>query len=102
MKTLTAIVLTVVLTASLLTGCGCTNRNMDNKTEPTVLPTNEEIWNTTTATTIPSTAVTEPTLNTTHETLDNATNSTDTTGNTTTATEDTMTSRAKRMLPDMR
>ena len=102
MKTLMAIVLTVVLTASLLTGCGCTNRNMDNKTEPTVLPTNEEIWNTTTATTIPSTAATEPTLNTTHETLDNTTVSTDGTDNTTATTEDTMSNRARRMLPDMR
>lgn len=100
MKTLMAIVLTVVLTASLLTGCGCTNRNMDNKTEPTVLPTNEEIWNTTAAT-IPSTTATEPTLNTTHETLDNTTGSTDGTDNTTATTEDTMSNRARRMLPDM-
>ena len=50
MKTLATIALTLVLTASLLVGCGCTNRN-DNTPAPTVLPTNEELWDTTEATT---------------------------------------------------
>ena len=76
MKTLLAIVMTVVLTAALLTGCGCTNRNMETTPEPTVLPTNEEIWNTTETTRAPTYS--------------------------TTPTEDTVGSRARRMIPDMR
>ena len=101
MKTLLSIVMTVVLTAALLTGCGCTNRNMETTPEPTVLPTNEEIWNTTEATRSPTVTTTEPTVNTTLETRDNVTNSTETTG-TTTPTEDPLDSRARRMIPDMR
>lgn len=104
MKTLLAIVMTVVLTAALLTGCGCTNRNMETTPEPTVLPTNEEIWNTTEATRSPTVTTTEPTVNTTLETRDNVTGSTGTTESTgtTTPTEDTVGSRARRMIPDMR
>ena len=105
MKTILAIVMTVVLTAALLTGCGCTNRNIETTTEPTVLPTNEEMWNTTEATRTPTHATTAPTENTTTETRDNATVSpTETTGHTadTTPTEDTVESRARRMIPDMR
>ena len=47
MKTFVTFALVLVLTASLLVGCGCTNRNMDSTSAPTVLPTNEEIWNST-------------------------------------------------------
>ena len=46
MKTFLTLALTLVLTASLFVGCGCTNQKMDS-TNPTVLPTNEEIWNST-------------------------------------------------------
>lgn len=102
MKTLLAIVLTVVLTASLLTGCGCTNRNVETTAEPTVLPTNEEIWNTTAPTVTSGTAATEPTVNTTYETQDSTTNPGETTGNSTTPTDNTTAGRARRMLPDMR
>ena len=42
MKTFLTLALTLVLTASLFVGCGCTNRNIDNTSAPTVLPTNEE------------------------------------------------------------
>ena len=103
MKSLFAIVMTIVLTAALLTGCGCTNRNIENTSDPTVLPTNEEIWNTT-ETTVPITTTTEPTMNTTHETRDNTTASTENSGNTgdTTPTDDNMASRARRIMPDMR
>ena len=51
MKTFVSLALTLVLTASLLVGCGCTNQNMDSPSAPTVLPTNEEIWNSTETTT---------------------------------------------------
>ena len=51
MKTLVTLALTLVLTASLLVGCGCTNRNSDNTSAPTVLPTNEELWDSTETTT---------------------------------------------------
>lgn len=104
MKTLLAIVMTVVLTAALLTGCGCTNRNMETTPEPTVLPTNEEIWNTTETTRAPTYSTTEPTVNTTLETRDSVTSSTESTETTgtTTPTEDTIGNRARRMIPDMR
>ena len=61
MKTYAFLALTIVLTAALLVGCGCTNQNKDNTSAPTVLPTNEEIWDSTTSTTQ---ATTENTLNT--------------------------------------
>jgi len=51
MKTLATLAITLVLTASLLVGCGCTNRNSDNTSAPTVLPTNEELWDSTETTT---------------------------------------------------
>ena len=105
MKTLLTIAMALVLTAALLTGCGCTNRNMETTPEPTVLPTNEEIWNSTETTAHPTTRATEPTMNTTHETRDNTTGSTDNTdpsATATTPTDDTLTGRARRMLPDMR
>ena len=65
MKTLLSIMLVLVLTASLLVGCGCTNQKMDNTSAPTVLPTNEEIWDTTETTR----TTTEATTNTTHSTI---------------------------------
>ena len=51
MKTFVTLALTLVLAAAMLVGCGCTNRNTDNTSAPTVLPTNEELWNTTESTT---------------------------------------------------
>ena len=51
MKTFVTLALTLVLTAATLVGCGCTNRNSNNTSAPTVLPTNEELWNTTESTT---------------------------------------------------
>ena len=63
MKPFAIFALTLILTAATLVGCGCTNQNMDTDTMPTVLPTNEEIWNstettihdTTGSTTVPAT-----------------------------------------------
>ena len=58
MKTFVSLALTLVLTAATLVGCGCTNRNMENTSAPTVLPTNEEIWNSTESTTRQTTQAT--------------------------------------------
>jgi cytoskeletal protein RodZ len=77
MKTFVALVLTLVLTAATLVGCGCTNQNMDNTSAPTVLPTNEEIWNSTESTTRSTTESTRMT-----ETTEATTESTNTTGST--------------------
>ena len=67
MKRYVYLTLALVLTASMLVGCGCTNKKSSNTSAPTVLPTNEEVWNTTestaratTASTIPSSTATEP------------------------------------------
>ena len=70
MKKYVSLVLCLVLTASLFVGCGCTNRKMDDPTTPTVLPTNEEVWDTTAPATRPTAApesrpTTEPTRATT-------------------------------------
>ena len=75
MKTFVALALTLVLTAATLVGCGCTNQNMDNTSAPTVLPTNEEIWNSTESTTRSTTESTRMT-----ETTESTTESTNTTG----------------------
>ena len=105
MKTLLALALTVVLTASLLTGCGCTNKNIDKTPEPTVLPTNEEIWNTTETTVNPTVSTaTDPTRNTTDETANTIPGTTDETDNTidTAPTDDSLSGRARRMMPDIK
>lgn len=102
--------LALVLTAATLVGCGCTNQNMDNATNPTVLPTNEEIWNstesttryTTEATTTPST--TNPGMDTTRETIDNGNGGIDDTLNPTDTdpTNSTVEGRARSMMPGIR
>lgn len=105
MKTPAAIVLTFVLTASLLVGCGCTNRKIENTSAPTVLPTNEEIWNTTEETTRFTTqATTEPVQNTTRPTIDNGNGGIDDSLNTmdTAPTETSPEGRIRRMMPDNR
>ena len=105
MKSLFVIVLTLVLTAAMFTGCGCTNRNIETTAEPTVLPTNEEIWNTTESTKNPTVGTaTDPTRNTTQETMDPIPGTTGNTGSTTdpTTTDEQPASRSRRMMPDMR
>lgn len=52
MKSFASLFMTLVLTAGMLTGCGCTNRNADMTTPTTLLPTTE-------ATTMPTTQATE-------------------------------------------
>ena len=111
MKTLATIALTLVLTASLLVGCGCTNRN-NNDTAPTVLPTNEELWESTEATTRATTESTTAPMTT--ESTMGATGGMDTTTETggimdggimegttgtTDGTEGALSRRARRMMP---
>ena len=64
MKKILSIVLTLVLTAALFTGCGCTNQNRPEASTPTGMT--EPIQ--TTIPTLPSTApTTRPTVPTTEE-----------------------------------
>ena len=98
MKKYTILTLTLVLTAVLLMGCGCTNQDMGTNSVPTVLPTNEEVQPTTRetsrptteATTMPSTAATAPS-----ETIDRGNGPIDSTTGT-----DTTENGANRMLPN--
>ncbi|MGM9628386.1 MAG: hypothetical protein ACI3V4_09910 [Faecousia sp.] len=69
MKKYCILALTIVLTAALFTGCGCTNRNAGGATSaPTLMPTTETTMPTTEATTVPTTNSTVPS---TQETIDN-------------------------------
>lgn len=76
MKPFATLALALVLTASLLVGCGCTNQNMDDTSAPTVLPTNEEIWESTEATTRYTTEATTATETTDATTMTDTTEST--------------------------
>ena len=58
MKSFASLFMSLVLTAAMLTGCGCTNRNMDTATATTLLPTNET---TVTPSTQPTQMTTVPT-----------------------------------------
>ncbi len=67
MKTLASLFASFVLTAAMLTGCGCTNRNAGMTTPTTMLPTTEM---TTVPTTVPTQPSSEPSgTNGTDETL---------------------------------
>lgn len=97
MKKYAYLALTLVLTAALLVGCGCTNRKMDNTSAPTVLPTNEEVWETTRETTHATTEATIPATTdhisgNTHETIDHGNGPLE---DNTTTTEATMEGRAR-------
>lgn len=74
MKKFSILTLTLVLGMALLTGCGCTRTDMTSTSAPTVLPTNEEKWETThetTSATVPTTHETVPsTMPSTQETID--------------------------------
>lgn len=97
MKKLASLALTLVLTAVLFTGCGCTNQNKDTQTMPTILPTE-----TTRATTAPTQATTQMTTEAT--TATNNTESTIDRGNgpleeaTNAATEDMAEARSRRQM----
>ncbi len=87
MKTYGTLALVLVLTAALLTGCGCTNQDMY---ETTLAPTTHSTWETTEATTHMTTApTTHSTTADTRETVDNGNGPLEDTTHTTTPTETT-------------
>ena len=108
MKKYAYLVLCLVLTAGMLVGCGCTNRNKGTMPEPTVLPTNEEVWEstqpTTRTTTAPTTApadmTTEPSVPGT--TADHGNGPLDETTSVPTETEAGTSSRTSRAMPRMK
>lgn len=104
MKKYAQFALVLALTAVLFTGCGCTNRDMNNATTPTMLPTTQATTAPTTEmTTAPTTMATEPS-----GTIDNGNgpleDGTATTGATTDGTTDTTApeGRASRRMPSGR
>ena len=58
MKQYSILITLFVLTAMLMTGCGCTGPTVEPTEAPTVLPTNEEVIPTTRETTQPTTEAT--------------------------------------------
>ena len=58
MKKLFLLAMTLVLTAAMFTGCGCTNSNKDNTSTPTGMTETMP----TIATTVPTTQATRPTM----------------------------------------
>lgn len=99
MKKYAYFALVFVLTAALFTGCGCTNRDMNNTSAPTTQPTTSATTAPTQATTH---ATTEPTI---HDNLPGTTDGTIDHGNGplengTTATENTVPeNRARQHVP---
>lgn len=67
MKKYAILVLVLVLTAALFSGCGCTNQDPSRNTVPTTMPTTAAT-ETTQATTMPTAPSTEPS---TQPTIDN-------------------------------
>ena len=68
MKKLLILVLTLVLTAALFTGCGCTNQNRPEMTTPTGQPTTMPTMPATMPSTAPTTEATRPTTEATMDT----------------------------------
>lgn len=98
MKKISILALTLVLTAALFTGCGCTNRNQGTVTTPTVMPTVAPTAAPTEHTTVPTTHATEPS---THETIDYGNGPLEETiGNGTHATENTVEGNARTVHPN--
>ena len=62
MKKLWTLALTLVLTAGIFTGCGCTNTNKDSMTTPTAMPTTMPTTPTPQPATMPTTHPTVPTM----------------------------------------
>ena len=93
MKKLLILALTLVLTAAVFTGCGCTNSNKDAMTTPTGMPTTVPTMPATTPSTAPTTMPTVPSIEETSPTGNGAmedettgsTGSTDTTESTSVA-----------------
>ncbi len=103
MKKFAIFALTLVLTTATLVGCGCTNREVQNTSAPTVLPTNEEMWSTTENTTQATTQATQATDSYDHGNgpLDDTGNGTNSNTDSTNTTENTGTTEgnARNMVP---
>ena len=102
MKQIWTLALTLVLTAALFTGCGCTNSNKGNATTPTSLPTTMPTMPTmpsTTPSTAPTTQATIPTMEETSPSGNGMLE--DEIGGSTNATESTSVAegRARRAVP---
>lgn len=98
MKQYLILALTLVLTAALLTGCGCTSQDAKYTTAPTTMPTVMTTAPTTEATRA-TTEATTPTADRGNGPLDEST--TDTTGSTS-STDSTLEDRARQMVPSAR
>lgn len=101
MKKLGFLVLTLVLTAALLTGCGCTSQDAKYTTAPTTMPT---VMTTapTTPTTSATTEATTPTADRGNGPLEDTTMDTTATTGSTEATDSALEGRARQMLPSAR
>ena len=88
MKPFANLFATFVLTAAMLTGCGCTNQNAGVTSAPTMMPTTET---TSIPTTVPTEASSTPS---TDETINHGNGPLE--DNTTTATENTVEGRTRQ------
>lgn len=101
MKRFITLALALLLCTAFATGCGCTNRNMETTMPPTVLPTNEEVWDTTENTTRVTTSPTRPTVTEPHGATNGTTTPHGETGSTATGGTEA-TNPAGRMMPGTR
>ena len=99
MKKIWTLALTLVLTAALFTGCGCTNSNKGNATTPTSLPPTMPTLPPTAPSTVPTTQATFPTMEETSPSGNGMLE--DEIGGSTNATESTSVAegRARRAVP---
>ena len=99
MKSFATLFTSLVLTAAMLTGCGCTNRNVDKTTPTTLIPTTEM----TTAPTTQAAETTHPTetFGSTDETINHGNGPLveDGTNTTEDTTEPTAQNRARQGMP---
>ena len=97
MKSFATLFTSLVLTAAMLTGCGCTNRNVDKTTPTTLIPTTEM----TTAPTPQATTHPTETFGSTDETINHGNGPLveDGTAGTDNTTEPTAQNRAREGMP---
>lgn len=98
MKKYSILAVSLVLTAALFAGCGCTNQDPARNTVPTTMPTTMPTTATTEATTA---ATTEHTAPSTDATIDHGNGPLEET-NTTGATESTAAGRSRQSTPNVR
>lgn len=100
MKKIWTLALSLVLTAALFTGCGCTNTEKDDASTPTGMTESVPTTLPTQATTVPTTHATRPTMEETTPTGNGAMeDATMGTTDSTDSTERTPESRGRSMMP---